>query len=94
MEKAKSMEKVLCIGHAAYDITLPLETFPKENSKVRIGDKSFLFMERSQYPTILSILFKKRSIEIGMGRTCRITISAKCEYSCPIQVFQGTDKMF
>lgn len=39
MEKAKSMEKVLCIGHAAYDITLPLETFPKENSKVRIGDK-------------------------------------------------------
>lgn len=33
------MDKVLCIGHAAYDITLPLQCFPKENSKVRIGDK-------------------------------------------------------
>lgn len=33
------MDKVLCIGHAAYDITLPLQSFPKENSKVRIGDK-------------------------------------------------------
>lgn len=39
MEKAKKTEKVLCIGHAAYDITLPVEKFPKENSKVRIGDK-------------------------------------------------------
>lgn len=33
------MDKVLCIGHAAYDITLPLQSFPQENSKVRIGDK-------------------------------------------------------
>ena len=33
------MNKVLCIGHAAYDITLPLQSFPQENSKVRIGDK-------------------------------------------------------
>lgn len=32
------MEQVLCIGHAAYDITLQLEKFPKENTKIRIGD--------------------------------------------------------
>lgn len=30
------MKKVLCIGHAAYDITLPVSSFPKENTKVRI----------------------------------------------------------
>lgn len=31
------MGKVLCIGHAAYDITMPVVKYPKENSKVRIG---------------------------------------------------------
>lgn len=29
----------LCIGHAAYDITLPVEAFPIENTKNRIGEK-------------------------------------------------------
>lgn len=29
--------KVLCIGHASYDITLPMESYPKENTKNRIG---------------------------------------------------------
>lgn len=33
------MNKVLCIGHAAYDITLPVESYPVENSKMRIGSK-------------------------------------------------------
>lgn len=32
------MKKVLCIGHAAYDITLPMDSFPKENKKVRITE--------------------------------------------------------
>lgn len=28
--------KILCIGHAAYDITVPVETFPVENTKNRV----------------------------------------------------------
>lgn len=28
--------KILCIGHAAYDITVPVETFPTENTKNRV----------------------------------------------------------
>lgn len=31
------MQKILCIGHAAYDITLPIETYPIENTKIRIS---------------------------------------------------------
>ncbi len=31
------MKQVLCIGHSAYDITMQVEEYPKENSKVRIG---------------------------------------------------------
>ena len=31
--------KILCIGHAAYDITLPLDNFPVENKKVRLKEK-------------------------------------------------------
>ncbi len=31
------MMKGLCIGHASYDITIPVENFPKENSKNRVG---------------------------------------------------------
>ena len=31
--------KVLCIGHAAYDITTPVETFPKENTKNRVQER-------------------------------------------------------
>lgn len=30
------MQKYMCIGHAAYDITLPIESYPVENTKVRI----------------------------------------------------------
>ena len=30
------MQKYMCIGHAAYDITLPIESYPIENTKVRI----------------------------------------------------------
>ncbi len=29
--------KILCIGHAAYDITLPVDKFPIENKKIRIN---------------------------------------------------------
>ncbi|MEG1495244.1 MAG: carbohydrate kinase family protein [Bacilli bacterium] len=32
------MGKILCIGHAAYDITLLVNCFPVENTKTRIGD--------------------------------------------------------
>ena len=28
--------KVLCVGHAAYDITLPMNSFPIENKKIRL----------------------------------------------------------
>ena len=31
------MQKIICIGHAAYDITLPIEAYPIENTKVRIA---------------------------------------------------------
>ncbi|MBE6147756.1 MAG: carbohydrate kinase [Firmicutes bacterium] len=31
--------KILCIGNASYDITLPVSNFPKENTKTRIGTK-------------------------------------------------------
>lgn len=31
--------KVLCIGHAAYDITTPVDTFPKENTKTRVPER-------------------------------------------------------
>jgi len=30
------MQKYMCIGHAAYDITLPVESYPIENTKMRI----------------------------------------------------------
>ena len=31
--------KVLCIGHASYDISMFTEGFPKENTKYRLNDK-------------------------------------------------------
>jgi len=31
------MQKIICIGHAAYDITLPIEQYPIENTKMRIS---------------------------------------------------------
>lgn len=31
--------KIICIGHATYDITLPVEHFPIENKKIRINNK-------------------------------------------------------
>ena len=31
--------KILCIGHAAYDITLPVKSFPIENKKIRLNDE-------------------------------------------------------
>lgn len=31
--------KILCIGHAAYDITIPVEEFPKENTKNRVNNR-------------------------------------------------------
>jgi len=33
------MQKIICIGHAAYDITLPIEDYPVENTKMRIGPR-------------------------------------------------------
>lgn len=31
--------KILCIGHAAYDITLPVDAYPVENTKNRVSKK-------------------------------------------------------
>lgn len=31
--------KVLCIGHAAYDITIPVDSFPEENTKNRVTER-------------------------------------------------------
>jgi len=31
--------KVLCIGHASYDIVMPVETYPKENAKYNVKEK-------------------------------------------------------
>ena len=31
--------KVLCIGHASYDISMPVDGFPKENTKYRLKEK-------------------------------------------------------
>ena len=31
--------KVLCLGHAAYDITTPVDTYPIENTKNRVHDR-------------------------------------------------------
>lgn len=31
--------KILCIGHAAYDITIPVDGFPKENTKNRVSNR-------------------------------------------------------
>lgn len=31
--------KILCIGHSAYDITTPLENYPKENTKNRVHER-------------------------------------------------------
>lgn len=30
--------KILCIGHASYDITLPIDNYPIENKKIRLED--------------------------------------------------------
>lgn len=31
--------KILCIGHASYDITCPVDEYPVENTKYRLMDK-------------------------------------------------------
>lgn len=31
--------KILCIGHAAYDITIPVDEYPEENTKNRVHDR-------------------------------------------------------
>ncbi len=31
--------KIVCIGHAAYDITIPMDEFPEENTKNRVNDR-------------------------------------------------------
>ncbi|MDD3048541.1 MAG: carbohydrate kinase family protein [Bacilli bacterium] len=33
------MKEILCIGHASYDITIPFDGYPKENTKNRVTDK-------------------------------------------------------
>ena len=33
------MKKILCIGHASYDITIPFDGYPIENTKNRVTYK-------------------------------------------------------
>lgn len=33
------MKKIFCVGHATYDITMPVESFPKENTKIKTYSK-------------------------------------------------------
>ncbi|MDD2490186.1 MAG: PfkB family carbohydrate kinase [Bacilli bacterium] len=33
------MKKIVCIGHASYDITFPVDGYPNENSKNRVPEK-------------------------------------------------------
>ena len=37
IRKEKIM-KILCIGQSAYDITLPVTDYPRENKKIKIGN--------------------------------------------------------
>ena len=30
------MKKILCLGHASYDITIPMDKYPTENIKYRV----------------------------------------------------------
>jgi len=36
------MKRIVCIGQSALDVTLPVDEYPKENTKVRIGDRRFI----------------------------------------------------
>jgi sugar/nucleoside kinase (ribokinase family) len=36
------MKRIVCIGQSALDVTLPVDEYPKENTKVRIGDRRFM----------------------------------------------------
>ena len=31
--------KIVCIGHSVYDITLPVNSFPEENKKLRVSER-------------------------------------------------------
>ena len=31
--------KIVCIGHSVYDVTLPVESFPEENKKLRVPER-------------------------------------------------------
>ncbi len=33
------MKKIFCIGHATYDVTMPVEGYPKENTKIKTYSK-------------------------------------------------------
>lgn len=35
----ENMKKILCLGHASYDITIPVRNFPEENTKYRINQR-------------------------------------------------------
>ena len=36
------MKRIICIGQSALDVTLPVDSYPIENTKVRIGDRRFI----------------------------------------------------
>ena len=36
------MKRIVCIGQSALDVTLPVSEYPKENTKVKIGDRRFI----------------------------------------------------
>lgn len=60
------MKKVLSIGHLTYDVTLPVELFPKENEKIHIDKKN----EGAGGPALISaLLLAKWDMEVYMAGT-------------------------
>lgn len=57
--------KVFCIGHAVYDITLPLEKFPIENTKMRIDEKTECAGGSSSNCAVLLSRWGEKSYFIG-----------------------------
>lgn len=56
--------KILCLGHLTYDITFPVNEFPKENTKTRINQK----LEGAGGPsTIAAFLLAKWDMDVYMA---------------------------
>lgn len=57
--------KVFCIGHAVYDITLPVDSYPNENTKKRITDRMECAGGSSSNAAVLLSRWGERSYFLG-----------------------------